>query len=105
MLKMMPDGRCERLNDLWSHSYYYDEKCDGCKHIVKIGNRKFCGNVEPRVGLHQAIRAQIGCIFCENYTEKLDSAKCLQCLDEHPDAPPFAMDKIRKRGVYNNACD
>ena len=38
-------------------------------------------------------------------TKNLDSAKCLKCLDEHPDAPPFAMDKICKRGVYNNARD
>lgn len=106
MLKMMPDGRCERWNDLWSHSYYYDEKCDGCKYIVQIGKRKFCGKCEGgRVILHDVIRSQIGCVFCENYTKKLDSAKCLRCLDEHPDAPPFAMAKICKRGVYKNARD
>lgn len=105
MLKMLPDGHCERWNTLWGHSYYYDTECDGCKYIVKIEKRRFCGKCEGRLALHNVIRSQIGCTFCENYTKKLDSKKCLYCLESHPDAPPFSMDKICKRGIYKNAID
>jgi len=95
MLKMLPDGHCERWNDLWSHCYFYDEKCEGCKEIIQIGKRKFCGKCEGRVSLHQVIRGQIGCTFCPSYTKKLDSVECLKCLEDYPDAPVFEMDVIR----------
>ena len=39
--------------------------------------------------------------YCPNCGAKMDGCE----LDEHPDAPPFSMDKICKRGVYNNAHD
>lgn len=40
---------CERWNDLPTHSYFYDEKCEGCKHIITIGygKKKFCGRGYP----------------------------------------------------------
>lgn len=87
------DAGCpiNRENELWSHSTYYDEKCEGCKEIVQIGKRKFCGLTPGRTTLHQVIRSQIGCICCKNYTKKPDSAICLKCLEDHPDAKPFEM--------------
>ena len=88
------DCPIHREEELWSHSTYYDEKCGQCKHIVQIGKRKFCGLCAGRCTLHQVIRGQIGCVCCDNYTKKLDSAVCMKCLEEHPDAKPFEMGKI-----------
>ena len=40
---------CERWNDFPTHSYFYDEKCEGCKHIITMGygKKKFCGKSYP----------------------------------------------------------
>ena len=88
------DCPIHREEELWSHSMYYDEKCGQCKHIVQIGKRKFCGLCAGRCTLHQVIRGQIGCTFCGDYAKKLDSAVCMKCLEDHPDAKPFEMGKI-----------
>lgn len=91
MLKFKEDGKCSRWDELWSHSYFYNEKCDGCDYIVEIEGRKFCGKCEGRVAEHQVIRSQIGCHYCDNYTKKLTSAVCRKCLREHPNAKTFKM--------------
>lgn len=85
---------------LWGHSTWYDEQCGNCKMIVQIGKRKFCGLCPPRVALHQVVRGQIGCIWCDNYTKKLDCAACLKCLDEHKNAKPFCMSKLKGLDPY-----
>nr|DAQ46153.1 MAG TPA: hypothetical protein [Caudoviricetes sp.] len=85
---------------LWGHSTWYDEQCGDCKKIVQIGKRKFCGLCSARVTIHDVVRAQIGCTWCENYTKKLDSSVCLKCLEEHKNAEPFCMSKIRGLDPY-----
>lgn len=85
-----------RENELWSHSLFYDEKCGKCKFIVQIGGRKFCGNCPPRVALHQAVRGEIGCMYCDNYSRRLDSPVCLKCLADHPNAEKFELWKQRE---------
>lgn len=96
----MSECPIKRENELWTHSMWYDDKCKGCKEIVQIGKRKFCGVTPARCGLHQIIRSQIGCIGCEHYTKNLDCKTCLSCLEEHPQVPPFEMKStIDKQGV------
>lgn len=94
MLKFKEDGKCSRWDELCSHVYFYDEKCDGCKWIYEIAGRKFCGKIDvARVATHETIRGQIGCNFCKNYTKPLNSKVCLDCIREHPDAKVFEMYK------------
>lgn len=105
MLKIRPDGKCERWDELWSHSYFYDEKCDGCPHIVSIAGRKICGKIEGgRVSLHQVARSQLGCTFCSNYTKKLGSAVCVECIKAHPDHKPFQYMRTDELGLPVNQC-
>ena len=83
--------RCERWNDLPTHCYYYDEKCEGCKQVVIINGKKFCGRTEGKVDLHQIVRGQMGCLFCKYYTKKLNSRVCEDCMINHKDNPPFEL--------------
>lgn len=60
-----------------------------CKKQVKIGKMVYCGDCPPRCGLHQIVKSQgisidhpswKRCIFCQYYTNNLDSKKCHECL-------------------------
>lgn len=94
MLKFKEDGKCSRWDELWSHTYFYDKKCDGCKWIEELAGRKFCGKIEgARVAMHETIRGQIGCNFCRNYTKPLKAKVCQDCIRNHPDAKVFEMYK------------
>lgn len=84
---------CERWNDLPTHSYFYDEKCDGCRHIIKMGygRKKFCGKTPPRKRAAVNIRGQMGCLYCKHYTKKITCQTCQECMYEHADNPPFKL--------------
>lgn len=84
---------CERWNDLPTHSYFYDEKCEGCKHIITMGygKKKFCGRSYPGAWGSSNIRSQMGCLFCKHYTKKITCQTCQECMYEHADNPPFKL--------------
>lgn len=58
--------------------------CDGdferCKYVVWFGKQAYCGHCPPRVGLHQLVRGQAGCLWCKYATKRLDYTKCVDCL-------------------------
>lgn len=84
---------CERWNDLPTHSYFYDDKCDGCKHIITMGygKKKFCGKSSPKKWTGVDIRGQMGCLYCKHYTKKITCQTCQECMYEHADNPPFKL--------------
>lgn len=84
---------CERWNDFTTHSYFYDEKCEGCKHIITMGygKKKFCGKSYPGTWGSPNIRGQMGCLYCKNYTKKITCQTCQKCMYEHADNPPFKL--------------
>lgn len=84
---------CERWNDLPTHSYFYDDKCEGCRHIIKMGHgrKKFCGRSYPGTWGSPDIRGQMGCLYCKHYTKKITCQTCQECMYEHADNPPFNL--------------
>lgn len=84
---------CERWNDLPTHSYFYDEKCEGCKHIITMGygKKKFCGRIYPGTWGSPNIRGQMGCLYCKHYTKKITCQTCQECMYENADNPPFKL--------------
>ena len=62
----------------------HDVPCNGkpekCSYLVKFGKQEYCGWCPPRVALHQVIRGQAQCIFCEYATKKLSYPRCVECL-------------------------
>lgn len=84
---------CERWNDLPTHSYFYDERCEGCKHIITMGygKKKFCGKSSPKKWTGVDIRGQMGCLFCKHYTKKVTCQTCQECMYEHAYNPPFKL--------------
>lgn len=90
-----------REYELWGHSTWYDEKCGNCVNIIQIGKRKFCGLTPPRCTIHQCVRDQIGCIFCKNYTKRLDCVACMACLEANEGVSAEEMIR-RNKEIYDN---